>query len=658
MAQTGFKWISTNGTDTTTDASSYASAAKTLWGLKALTGVTTAVTHGDTIYVVNDGTHAMTGLLSTSWLFDGTDYTTDPGLVITGATSNATPTMTTIAATGSTNKLWFKANHLANYITLQGLSFDYSALRQVSTGSMYPVELTGQVQNVRLLDCEIVFVETNGATVTNSSVPRIPQFSGASAAHGGAEIEVARCVSLGGTIYAPAILNGIINYHHNVVVIDGDGIASNAPAFTMLGAPTAPRKFYKNTVFMRSYDTDYAHSIFNANADQTAELFEHSNLIYADCGTNVVSVGMSGNLLDGYSLATQTVSNTVGYDFIALGPSITPYRSTWTTTVPGLSSYEFNETWRGGATGSGSEVPTSTTDLVTNQTVQQVFNSTTASWTWTPDVFDHTLPWDMRPLQGVATAFDGAYAGAIPPVSFPTAVADAYTVPLGSTLIVNQPGILGNDTESGGLTITVTEATNVATGTLSVSSDGGFTYTSSATYVGSVAFNYRAKNSEDVVSNLTTVTITYDASVIPPDPDDGDITYEGIIDSLPFYRDVFRADTISMLQVRRNDNFYHSDVRHYVKDELHDESTSRVVEVPPTSGRVAITLGGVSQTQGVILESDQTVAVSFMWHNGTTNVTFTAEVDGVAQIDKVPVTSIVVNNTASTTATVLVAVFD
>jgi hypothetical protein len=82
---------------------------------------------------------------------------------------------------------------------------------------------------------------------------------------------------------------------------------------------------------------------------------------------------------------------------------------------------------------------------------------------------------------------------------------DAYTVRHDHALTVAAPGVLGNDLNLLGGTTAVLNATPTH-GTLALRSDGSFTYTPSAGYVGADTFRYHAHDFL-VNSNVATVTI-------------------------------------------------------------------------------------------------------------------------------------------------------
>jgi large repetitive protein len=89
----------------------------------------------------------------------------------------------------------------------------------------------------------------------------------------------------------------------------------------------------------------------------------------------------------------------------------------------------------------------------------------------------------------------------------PVAVDDAYATAFETELVVPAPGVLENDTDPDGDTLTVTLDTDVANGTLNLQPDGSFTYTPDAAFSGEDTFTYTA--SDGVLSSApATVTIT------------------------------------------------------------------------------------------------------------------------------------------------------
>ena len=92
----------------------------------------------------------------------------------------------------------------------------------------------------------------------------------------------------------------------------------------------------------------------------------------------------------------------------------------------------------------------------------------------------------------------------------PVAVNDGYSVAEDGALTVPTIGVLANDTDADGNTLTVAAPRPVSAptnGSLTLNANGSFTYTPNADYFGSDSFTYRA-NDGTADSNLATVSIT------------------------------------------------------------------------------------------------------------------------------------------------------
>ncbi len=95
----------------------------------------------------------------------------------------------------------------------------------------------------------------------------------------------------------------------------------------------------------------------------------------------------------------------------------------------------------------------------------------------------------------------------------PVANADSYAVLQNSTLTVSATGVLGNDTDSDGNSLTAVLVSGPANGTLTLTNNGGFTYTPTSGYSGSDTFTYKANDGLSDSAN-TTVTISV-LSIVP-----------------------------------------------------------------------------------------------------------------------------------------------
>jgi parallel beta-helix repeat protein len=108
-----------------------------------------------------------------------------------------------------------------------------------------------------------------------------------------------------------------------------------------------------------------------------------------------------------------------------------------------------------------------------------------------------------------------------PPVTTPTAPTandDSYTVAEGQTLAVaGTDGILSNDTDPNGLSLSAKLVTAPANGSLSLISNGGFSYTPLPGFSGTDKFTYTADDA-DLDSAPATVTITVTPTVVTTPP--------------------------------------------------------------------------------------------------------------------------------------------
>lgn len=111
---------------------------------------------------------------------------------------------------------------------------------------------------------------------------------------------------------------------------------------------------------------------------------------------------------------------------------------------------------------------------------------------------------------GCAFAVGSAWrASAAPSVTAPPiANDDSYSTPFNTTLTVAAPGVLANDTDPAGLTLTAALQTNPSDFAAMVfHSDGSFTYTPVSTFSGTDSFTYVARDGQGGTSNVATVTI-------------------------------------------------------------------------------------------------------------------------------------------------------
>src|SRR4030095_689829 len=77
-----------------------------------------------------------------------------------------------------------------------------------------------------------------------------------------------------------------------------------------------------------------------------------------------------------------------------------------------------------------------------------------------------------------------------PGTSGATVADDSYTTPEDTTLTVTAPGVLANDSDVYGDSLTAIQISGPAHGTLTLNSDGSFTYTPALNYNGPDSFTY------------------------------------------------------------------------------------------------------------------------------------------------------------------------
>jgi VCBS repeat-containing protein len=97
----------------------------------------------------------------------------------------------------------------------------------------------------------------------------------------------------------------------------------------------------------------------------------------------------------------------------------------------------------------------------------------------------------------------------------PQAQGDAYTTDEDAPLTVNAPGVLANDTDPEGNTLSAVNPGSPSHGTLALASNGSFLYTPNADYSGSDSFTYQASDGS-ALSGQAVVNITVNPVNDPP----------------------------------------------------------------------------------------------------------------------------------------------
>jgi VCBS repeat-containing protein len=112
---------------------------------------------------------------------------------------------------------------------------------------------------------------------------------------------------------------------------------------------------------------------------------------------------------------------------------------------------------------------------------------------------------------GTYTTTGGLYSVSYGPNTPPAAFNDAYSTDEDVQLVVPAPGVLANDTDADGDTLTALLVSNPIHGSLDLSAGGSFTYTPDLGFSGSDSFSYRATDGT-AQSGIATVTLTVNAT--------------------------------------------------------------------------------------------------------------------------------------------------
>jgi hypothetical protein len=140
------------------------------------------------------------------------------------------------------------------------------------------------------------------------------------------------------------------------------------------------------------------------------------------------------------------------------------------------------------------------------------------SFTYQPDagyVGSDSFTYEARVLSLGILFKDAAIVTLTVTNAAPTAADDSYAATTGVTLNVPAPGILANDDDADGDSLTAVSVDDSGPGSLHVSSNGGFTFTSGGSFTGPRTFTYRAS---DGLASSPTRTVTINVSAPPPPP--------------------------------------------------------------------------------------------------------------------------------------------
>ena len=265
---------------------------------------------------------------------------------------------------------------------------------------------------------------------------------------------------------------------------------------------------FGNTAPVLYNDTDADHDTMTASV--VAQPL-HGTLTFSSNGTFTYTpaAGFSGTDSFTYQVSDGILTSSVATATIAVTESI-PVAAAYSLSV--LHDRPLNNSVH--ATDADND--TLTYSAITQPTHGTLTLSSNGSFTYTPTA--HYSGPDSFTYQANDGLFNSNAATVMIGVneSAPIANNDSYTISHGQTLsapyTVNYgypyiAGVLANDTDAEGDTLTGTVVTQPAHGTLTFSSNGTFTYTPTAGFVGIDSFTYKA-NDGVLNSNVATATIS------------------------------------------------------------------------------------------------------------------------------------------------------
>jgi VCBS repeat-containing protein len=150
--------------------------------------------------------------------------------------------------------------------------------------------------------------------------------------------------------------------------------------------------------------------------------------------------------------------------------------------------------------------------IVTNVTSGTLLLNADGSFSYTPNAgFNGTDTFAYQANDGTGASNTATVTIAVSAGNdAPSAAADAYATTEDTPLTVAAAGVLANDSDPDGDTLTAALVGNATSGTVTLNGSGGFTYTPAANFNGTATFTYQARDGA-ASSATTTVTITVSA---------------------------------------------------------------------------------------------------------------------------------------------------
>jgi VCBS repeat-containing protein len=181
----------------------------------------------------------------------------------------------------------------------------------------------------------------------------------------------------------------------------------------------------------------------------------------------------------------------------------------------------------------------------------------------------------------------------------PTASSDAYTLH-GSSLMVSAPGVLANDSDPDGDTLSAVLVSNASYGFVSLNSNGSFSYMPGSGFTGTDSFTYKA-NDGALDSSTVTVTITGHAPVAGNDSytlqgsslsisaGAGVLANDSDADGDPLYASLVSGPSHGWLSLSMDGSFTYTPTSGFTGS---DSFTYKATDMGLTSGTATVTITG------------------------------------------------------------------
>ena len=447
-----------------------------------------ALAAGDTINVINTGTPYLITAnrnLAASASLIGSSFT-NFGAKIQGTDATGAPSLTKIQFTTGTTAIGLRSNQ--QYIIIQGFHVDRSG-GSASSNSLTFVNLNknaaGQLGPVRLQYCyEDNTATKSGRTIIDNTSDTTPN----------TQIEVQYCVVKDWAANAGIALSTstrrTADIHHNVFI---QTLATSTTWINFgadISTSACKHHAYNNTFVFHAGRSTACINDTGATVQASAELSAYSNLFVqlgATAGTDVFALGNAAVVGTGVRSIGSNVFT--GSGTIAWSATVGPYQVPWDEDSSDASGEP--DFWATDTTGSTNPFNASGTPYS--------WNANGAGWLL-------PLPGDYRlsilRTAGLGGTVPGAIADAIT-----VAVDDSYGFYNDAPTTQPAPGVLSNDTAVGSGTAVLVSNCAAAAGSVSLSTDGSFTFTPVAGFQGTTTFTYKVDVGGGSFSNTATATV-------------------------------------------------------------------------------------------------------------------------------------------------------